>query len=142
MAGDYPGETPTRWRTPRGETTLEETLASLGVTELLVCGMMTRNCGAHTAISKSAEQYRVSILTGCTTVNELIHNIALHAVSTPVPLVPRGDLLYLFRSCGRLGRNARDTENRIQWAWLNEIKQGNKCHSSSTTTISADTNPC
>jgi len=70
------------------KTTLEETLAGLGTTELLVCGMMTQNCVTHTAISKSAEKYQVSILTDCcTTVDEMLHNIALHAVSTRIPLV-------------------------------------------------------
>lgn len=69
-------------------TTLEATLAGLDVTELLVCGMMTQNCVTHTAISRSAEKYKVSILTDCcTTVNEMLHNIALHAVSTRMELV-------------------------------------------------------
>ena len=69
-------------------THLEDRLSGLGVTELLVCGMMTQNCVTHTAISKAAEKYKVSILTDCcTTVSEPIHLIALHAVSTRVPLV-------------------------------------------------------
>jgi nicotinamidase-related amidase len=38
------------------KTTLEETLTSLGVTDLLVCGMMTQNCVTHTAISKAADK--------------------------------------------------------------------------------------
>jgi nicotinamidase-related amidase len=76
------------------ETTLEETLTSLGATELLVCGMMTQNCVTHTAISKSAEKYKVSILVDCcTTVNENIHNIGLHAVSTRIPLLPHSKVL-------------------------------------------------
>ncbi len=75
-------------------TTLEETLAKLGTTELLVCGMMTQNCVTHTAISKSAERYKVSILADCcTTVNEMLHNIALHAVSTRLSLVLSGDAM-------------------------------------------------
>jgi nicotinamidase-related amidase len=75
-------------------TNLEETLSGLDVTELLVCGMMTQNCVTHTAISKSAEKYKVCILPDCcTTVDEMIHNIALHAVSTRVPLVPSTDAL-------------------------------------------------
>jgi len=75
-------------------TNLEETLSGLDVTELLVCGMMTQNCVTHTAISKSAEKYKVCILPDCcTTVNEMIHNIALHAVSTRVPLVNSNDAL-------------------------------------------------
>jgi nicotinamidase-related amidase len=75
-------------------TTLEATLTRLGVTELLVCGMMTQNCVTHTAISKSAEKYNVSILADCcTTVNEMLHNIALHAVSTRVPLIAASEAL-------------------------------------------------
>lgn len=70
------------------QTNLEEVLQKQGVTELLVTGMMTQNCVTHTAISKAAEKYDVSILMDCcTTVDEMIHNIALHAVSTRVPLV-------------------------------------------------------
>lgn len=71
------------------DTTLEETLTGLGVTELLVCGMMTQNCVTHTAISRSAEKYRISILVDCcTTVDEMIHKIALNALSLRVRLVP------------------------------------------------------
>lgn len=70
-------------------TKLEEVLSSLGVDELLVCGMMTQNCVTHTAISKSAEKYKVSIVPDCcTTVDAMLHNIALHAVSTRVSLIP------------------------------------------------------
>jgi nicotinamidase-related amidase len=70
------------------KTNLEETLSKAGITELLVCGMMTHNCVTHTAISKSAEKYRVTVLPDCcTTVDEMIHNLALHALSTRVPLV-------------------------------------------------------
>ncbi len=70
-------------------TGLEQVLARLGVIELLMCGMMTQNCVTHTAISKSAEKYSVCILPDCcTTVDAMIHNIALNAVSTRVPLVP------------------------------------------------------
>ncbi|MGR9051199.1 MAG: isochorismatase family protein [Gammaproteobacteria bacterium] len=75
-------------------TKLDETLTQLGVTELLICGMMTQNCVTHTAISKSAEKYKVSILTDCcTTVTEMMHNIGLHAVSTRVSLVTSLDAL-------------------------------------------------
>jgi nicotinamidase-related amidase len=71
------------------DTNLEEVLTDLGVTDLLVCGMMTQNCVTHTAISKSAEKYTVNILPDCcTTVDKMIHNIALHAVSTRIQLVP------------------------------------------------------
>jgi nicotinamidase-related amidase len=70
-------------------TTLEELLDEFDVDELLICGMMTQNCVNHTAISKPAEKYKVTILPDCcTTVDEMIHNLALHAVSTRVDLVP------------------------------------------------------
>lgn len=76
------------------KTNLEEVLNGLGVDELLVCGMMTQNCVTHTAISKFAEKYKVSILTDCcTTVDEMLHNIALHAVSTRLPLVLSKDAI-------------------------------------------------
>lgn len=76
------------------KTNLEETLAKLGITELLVCGMMTQNCVTHTAISKAAEKYTVTILPDCcTTVSEILHLIALHAVSTRVKLVPSSEAM-------------------------------------------------
>lgn len=69
-------------------TDLETTLQDLSVDELLVCGMMTQNCVTHTAISKQAEKYQVSIIQDCsTTVSELLHLIALNAVSTRMTLV-------------------------------------------------------
>jgi len=68
-------------------TKLQEVLSGMGAEELLVCGMMTQNCVTHTAISKSAEPYKVTILVDCcTTVSELLHRIALHAVSTRTKL--------------------------------------------------------
>ncbi|MCK4999694.1 MAG: cysteine hydrolase [Anaerohalosphaera sp.] len=76
------------------ETNLEETLTGWKIKEILVCGMMTQNCVTHTAISKSAEKYKVTILPDCcTTVDEMIHNIALNAVSTRVALVPSVEAL-------------------------------------------------
>lgn len=76
------------------ETKLEELLASKGIGELLVCGMMTQNCVTHTAISRAAEKYQVSILPDCcTSVSEPIHLIALHAVSTRVRLLKSIDAM-------------------------------------------------
>ncbi|MEI6322705.1 MAG: cysteine hydrolase family protein [bacterium] len=76
------------------ETGLEELLSARGVSEMLVCGMMTQNCVTHTAISKTAEKYNVSILPDCcTTVSEPIHLIALHAVSTRIPLISSTDAI-------------------------------------------------
>src|SRR3990167_1188472 len=68
-------------------TNLEEILSKNGITDLLVAGMMTHNCVTHTAISKAAEKYNVSVLTDLTTtVSEILHLIALHALSTRVTL--------------------------------------------------------
>lgn len=75
-------------------TILDETLSKLGIKELLICGMMTQNCVTHTAISTAAEKYLVKILTDCcTTVNQMIHLIALNAVSTRVALIESSDAL-------------------------------------------------
>lgn len=69
------------------DTDLEKTLQALGTKELLVCGMMTQNCVTHTAISKSAEKYKTTILSDCcTTVSQMLHLIALNAVSTRMNL--------------------------------------------------------
>lgn len=69
------------------QTTLAETLQKHNIKELFICGMMTQNCVTHTAISKAAEKYQTSILMdSSTTIDEMIHNIALHAVSTRVTL--------------------------------------------------------
>lgn len=77
-------------------TKLEEVLSGFGVTELLVCGMMTQNCVTHTAISKAAEKYKVCILPECcTTVSEVLHLIALHAVSTRMPIISAREALGL-----------------------------------------------
>lgn len=76
------------------QTNLEKILTDLGIEELLVCGMMTQNCVAFTAISQSAEKYKVAILPDCcTTVNEMIHKIALHGVSTRVALVSSNEAI-------------------------------------------------
>jgi nicotinamidase-related amidase len=69
-------------------TNLHETLQRLGVNELILCGMMTQNCVTHTALSRQADRYdKVTVLTdACTTVSDMLHAIALHALSTRVTL--------------------------------------------------------
>lgn len=75
-------------------TGLQEVLTGLGVTELLVCGMMTHNCVTHTAISKSAEKYRVCVLPDCcTTVSEMVHLLALDAIAARVAVAPSAKAL-------------------------------------------------
>jgi nicotinamidase-related amidase len=76
------------------KTTLEQTLAALGVSELLLCGMMTQNCVTHTALSKAADKYAVSVLADCcTTVSQILHLIALNALSTRVALPTAAEAL-------------------------------------------------
>lgn len=73
-------------------TTLEETLTELGITDLMICGMMTQNCVTHTAISKSAEKYRVSVLEDCcATVDAMINAMALKALSLRLPMISVSD---------------------------------------------------
>lgn len=76
------------------QTNLEAVLSELGVDTLLVAGMMTQNCVTHTAISKAAEKYDVRVLADCcTTVDEMLHMIALHALSPRVALSPALDAI-------------------------------------------------
>lgn len=71
------------------QTNLAEVLQELGSEELLICGMMTQNCVTHTAMSDDAKKYRVNVLADCcTTVNEMIHLIALNAMAPKINLVP------------------------------------------------------
>ncbi len=70
------------------QTELKTTLDGLGVSEIVLCGMMTQNCVTHTALSKTAEQYEVSILGECcTTVSEILHRIALNAIAPRIPFL-------------------------------------------------------
>lgn len=70
------------------QTRLEAVLAERGIKKLLVAGMMTQNCVTYTAISKAAEKYEVSVvMDASTTVSEMIHLIALNAISTRVELI-------------------------------------------------------
>lgn len=75
-------------------TDLEPTLRKLNCNSLLICGMMTQNCVTHTAISKAAEKYRVAVLADCcSTVSEIIHNIALAALKIRVEVKPFEEVL-------------------------------------------------
>jgi len=75
------------------ETGLEALLSRHGIERVRIAGMMTQNCVTHTAISRAADRYRIEVLAPCTTtVDEMIHRIALSALSTRVDIVqsPRG----------------------------------------------------
>ncbi|RYF54451.1 MAG: isochorismatase family protein [Comamonadaceae bacterium] len=76
-------------------TTLQQTLEGLGVDELVLCGMMSHNCVTHTALSRRADAYRkVTVLTDAsTTVSEILHLIAVKALSTRVALAKVDELL-------------------------------------------------
>ena len=75
------------------ETNLENILTNLGVTELLICGMMTQNCITHTAISKSAEKYQVSVVGDCcATVSPTLNAIALRALTTRIAIIDVDDI--------------------------------------------------
>jgi nicotinamidase-related amidase len=75
------------------QTTLNSILDKLEVEELIICGMMTQNCVTHTSISRNSEKFKVSVVMDCcTTVSEILHNIALHALSTRVNLVNLSDI--------------------------------------------------
>ena len=64
-------------------TTLASILRQHDVTALVLCGMMTQNCVTHTALSKAAEPFKLSILTDCcTTVSEPVHQFAIGALRT------------------------------------------------------------
>jgi nicotinamidase-related amidase len=64
------------------KTELDDRLTAQGIESIVLCGMMTQNCITHTALSKAAEKYELSILSdACTTVDEMVHNIALSALS-------------------------------------------------------------
>lgn len=78
------------------ETNLESLLDRMNVDHVLLCGMMTQNCVTHTALSKTADKYKVSVLPdACTTVDKMIHVIAIGA------LEPRG----LLASSGEIFRS-------------------------------------
>lgn len=69
-------------------TPLSGLLIDLRVNELLLCGMMTQNCITHTALSKMAEAYQVTILKdACTTVDAMIHGIAINGLSVRTNLI-------------------------------------------------------
>ena len=75
-------------------TTLQTTLAARGVDTLWLCGMMTHNCVTHTALSPQAQGYTVRVLEDlCTTVDPMIHAIALSALRDRVEVLSAQTLL-------------------------------------------------
>jgi len=76
------------------QTELDELLKAQGINELWLCGMMIQNCVTHTALSKAAEQYQVSVLKdACTTVSDILLRIALSALTTRVAVVDTAEVV-------------------------------------------------
>lgn len=70
------------------QTELHGLLSEAGIHEIILCGMMTQNCITHTALSKTAEQYHVKVIQdACTTVDGMIHGIAINALSVRTELI-------------------------------------------------------
>ena len=70
------------------QTELKAALDEIGAKQLLLAGMMTQNCVTHTALSKDAESYSVSVIGDlCSSVSEMIHLIALNALAPRVAIV-------------------------------------------------------
>jgi nicotinamidase-related amidase len=70
------------------QTDLDAILKARGVERIVLAGMMTQNCVTHTALSKAAEAYEVSVAGDlATTVSRMLHLIALNALSPRVRVV-------------------------------------------------------
>lgn len=68
------------------ETDLMTHLA--GIDELLICGMMTQNCVAFTALSRAADAFRVQVIGDlCAAPIEVVHQIALNALGSKTRVV-------------------------------------------------------
>ena len=74
-------------------TNLQKLLSEREINELLLCGMMTQNCVTHTALSKSAENYTITVLSDCcSSVDEMVHAIAINALADRVSVVSVDDV--------------------------------------------------
>ena len=64
-----------------------------GVTDLLICGMMTQNCVVFTAMSELAKGYNVTIIGDlCTAPTEIVHKIALNALASKLNVQSAADI--------------------------------------------------
>lgn len=73
------------------DTNLEAALQVHNITDLILTGIMTQNCVTHTAISKQAEKYNVTVIANaCTAPTQMIHNIALKALANRVKVIEQG----------------------------------------------------
>lgn len=62
-------------------TTLNTVLAEQNIENIVVCGIMTQNCVAYTAISPAAAHYQVKVLpAACCAPDPVVHGAALNAL--------------------------------------------------------------
>lgn len=60
---------------------------------VFICGMMTQNCVVFTALSRSADAFRVTVIGDlCTAPTEVIHRIALNALRSKIEVAAAADL--------------------------------------------------
>ena len=64
-----------------------------GTEELLVCGMMTQNCVVFTAMSRAADEFKVQVIGDlCTAPTDVVHRIALNALSSKLQVASASDV--------------------------------------------------
>lgn len=73
------------------DTNLMDHLAD--TSDLEVCGMMTQNCVVFTALSRSADRFRVRVIGDlCTAPTETVHRIALNALGSKLDVMDCTDM--------------------------------------------------
>ena len=76
------------------DTELEATLSAMKIGHLAIAGMMTQNCVTHTAISRAADPYAVTVLADlCSAPTQMVHAVALNALH-PLVTVTTSDAFY------------------------------------------------
>ncbi len=74
------------------QTQLEQTLSQWGIEQIILCGMMTQNCVTYTALSPIGAKYHPIILADCcTSVDEMVHQIALKALARRAQVISSRD---------------------------------------------------
>ncbi|MGB0694288.1 MAG: isochorismatase family protein [Rhodospirillaceae bacterium] len=64
-----------------------------GIDSLLICGMMTQNCVVFTTLSQDAAPYEVKVIGDlCAAPFEVVHQIALQALSAKRPVVTAAEI--------------------------------------------------
>lgn len=64
-----------------------------GIEEVLICGMMTQNCVAFTAMSRAADAFHVQVIGDlCAAPIEVVHQIALNALGSKTQVIDAADV--------------------------------------------------